>query len=88
MVMKKQEIEITATVIAEILRKSGWTVEDDFAAVWSETAAGYETYGLRDKLWTTFIRENNDYDRAYLRVRSAVKRKLDSRIKRETEKGQ
>ena len=76
---RTEEAMVTADAIVGILRTRPWngTAQFAFEHIWSETAAGYETYGRKDTLWCSFVRENADSRYWYKRVLGAVLRRLD-----------
>lgn len=71
MATANQDAKLTADVISSIMRQQSLTSELAFGQIWSEVASGFETYGKRDLVWTTFIREHNT-DYWYKRVLNKV----------------
>jgi hypothetical protein len=73
-----QEANVTAEAIGLIMRQLALTSEYAFGEIWSETAAGYTTYGAKNLVWTSFVRKHNT-DFWYKRVRNNVARRRANR---------
>ncbi|HEY6766626.1 MAG TPA: hypothetical protein VI386_17845 [Candidatus Sulfotelmatobacter sp.] len=54
-----QQAKIAAEVISGIMRQQRLTSDHSFGEIWSETASGFETYGSKTLVWTSFVREHN-----------------------------
>jgi len=69
-----QQCRVAAEAIGLIMRQQMLTSETAFGQLWSETAAGFETYGTKNLVWTSFVRKHNT-DYWYKRVRNQIQKR-------------
>lgn len=90
--LNKDNLELVAGAICSVVRHHKLDRHPDVVAgIWSEVAAGYNTYGPPDRLWIMLIKgwekayNPSTNDRAYIRVRNLCVKKWAEHDKIERE---